>query len=561
MTDQLELVLLFFWHLVLTGLPGAAACLFAAHRGVKQVPVLLGIALAGSAAAGLLAFWLFYADPLIGETYAFLAVGGSALLVGFLLWGRKIDGEILRGLATPALLWVFGSAFLLFLGFVHGIGDPLPTSTARFSHPLPADNAFPFWYADWFFRNGHEIDPPILATWHFSDRPPLQVGYALMQMPFGWREDGLDYQVMGVILQQLWIVGLWALLLAAGIGRVTRTLTMVAVLLSGLVFVNGFFVWPKLLPAALLLAAAALTLTPLWRELRNNAWAAALIAALVGLALLGHGSTVFGFLALVVVVAFRGLPSLRWVVVALAVGVALMAPWMAYQRLVDPSGDRLVKQTLAGAGEADQRGVLEAIADAYGKAGVDGTIDYKLSNFSEMIGFERARAAYEALPDQATLTDYVRTTRSVGFFHLLLSLGLLLLAPLAMAVGWKRRDRRPQEWNLALVCFTVFAVGAVAWGLLSFGNLAGRTVLHVSSYLLPLLAMVGAVAGLRAVFPRFALAWVGLNALLGLVLYAPALDPPPGTAYSLFAAILAAAALAAFVVVPMRGGRLRTQEK
>ena len=84
------------------------------------------------------------------------------------------------------------------------------------------------------------------------------------QHPFGWDASQLDYQVLGVVLQQLWIVGLWALLVAARVGRVTRALAMVAVLVSDLAIVNGFFVWPKLLPAAMLLAAAALVMTPLW---------------------------------------------------------------------------------------------------------------------------------------------------------------------------------------------------------------------------------------------------------------------------------------------------------
>ena len=39
-------------HLVLTGLPGVAAVLFAARRGVGSVPVLLAIALAASGVAG-----------------------------------------------------------------------------------------------------------------------------------------------------------------------------------------------------------------------------------------------------------------------------------------------------------------------------------------------------------------------------------------------------------------------------------------------------------------------------------------------------------------------------
>ena len=105
--------------------------------------------------------------------------------------------------------------------------------------------------------------------------------------------------MLGVVLQQLWIVGLWALLRGGegrpghpGSGRWSRCLV------SDLAIVNGFFVWPKLLPAAMLLAAAALVVTPLWSQLRRNLWAAALIATLCALAMLGHGASVFGIIPL-----------------------------------------------------------------------------------------------------------------------------------------------------------------------------------------------------------------------------------------------------------------------
>lgn len=560
---ELELLILLGWHLALTALPGAAACLFAAHLGVRQVPVLLAIALAVSALAGLLGFWFFFADPLVGETYAYLVIGGSALLLGFLLWERKVEGRLLRSLATPALLWALGSAFLLFLGFIHGGSDaPLSTSATRFSHAMPGDNLIPIFYADWFFENGHRGTPPTAFGWHFSDRPPLQVGFALLQRPFGWDAAGRHYQVMGVVLQQLWIVGLWALLLAGGVGRATRALTMAAVLLSGLALVNGFFVWPKMLPTALLLAAAALTITPLWKQLRSSLWAAALIAALVGLAFLSHGSAVFGAIALAAVAAWRGLPGRRWLGVAAAVVIVLVASWSAYQRYDDPPGNRLTKWTLAGViEEDDERGTMEAILDSYGEAGVRGAIDHKVDNFEEMVGIGATRTAFRVAAEDGSLDFYVRTVRDVSFFYLLPSLWLLLLGPPLIAAGWKRRGERPREWRFALTCFAAFGVGVVAWGLISFGNLAARTVIHVGSYLIPLLAVCGIVAGMRAVFPRLALAIVGLNALLGLVIYAPALNPPPDSAYSPLAAILCAAALAAFGTVAIRGGRRRTQEK
>ncbi len=546
-----ELLLLLAAHLLLTGLPFAAAALLAARKGVGSVPVLLAIGLAASGTTALLGFWTYYADPVVGETFSYLLFGGSALLVGWLLVDGGIDRALLGQLALPLALWGLGSAFLVFLGFVHGGTEtPLATATIRFSHPLPSDNQIPLFYTEWFFDHGHAGRPPIFpGEWHFSDRPPLQVGYGLSQHPFGWDAKGLSYQVMGVVLQQLWIVGLWALMLAAGLNRLTRGLTVFAILLSSLAIVNGFFVWPKLLPAAMLLGVAALVMTPLWARLRTSLWAAALIAALCGVAMLGHGSSVFGLIPLAAVAAYRGLPSWRWLGVAALVGIVFMASWSAFQKYEDPPGNRLAKWTLAGEPAIDDRGTLETVVDAYREEGVGGTLHNKGQNFATISGGTMAPRAIEAGFDTGNLSDVVRAFRAIFFFYLVPSMGLLLLVPFAMAL--RRRSRGSPEFGFALTCFAVAFIGTIVWALLVFGNSNDRTVLHISSYLVPILGMTGAVAGLRAVFPRFAVLYVGIAAALSLALYAPVLDQLPGTEYSVTAAILAAAALAAFATLAL----------
>ena len=76
-----KLLLILAAHLALTGLPGVAATLYAARRGLSQVPVLLAIGLAASGAAAILAFWAYYANREIGETYSYFLLSGSVLLV------------------------------------------------------------------------------------------------------------------------------------------------------------------------------------------------------------------------------------------------------------------------------------------------------------------------------------------------------------------------------------------------------------------------------------------------------------------------------------------------
>jgi hypothetical protein len=554
---QGELLLLLAIHLVLTGLPGVAAALYLASRGERREPVLLASFLAASGAAAMLVFWAFYGSHELGQTASFLVAFGSLALGGWSLYEGRIERDLLRRLAVPLGLWALGSAFLVYLGFLHGgSGEAVGMSSTRFSGPLPSDNDIPHFFSDWFYFHGHHGTPPIFpGEWLASDRPPLQIAYSNYERTFGWDNIGLHYQVMGVVLQQLWIVGLWALLVAGRAGRVTRGLAMLTVLLSDIAIVNGFFVWPKLLPAAMLLGAAALVITPLWSEVRRSLWGAALLAALLGLGLLGHGASVFGVIPLVIIALARGLPNWRWIGIGILVGALFMAPWSAYQRWGDPPGNRLTKWFLGGDIAVDKRSTGEAIVDGYRQAGFGGTLHDKGQNFVQIFGGGPMATNVKQVFEAGDFEAAIRPIRSILFYYLLPSLGLLLAGPVAMAIGYRRRGRDPDEWGLALWCLAVFGIGAVAWGLIMFGGSAAQSVIHQGSYLLPVIGIAGSAVGLRATFPRFAIWWLGLNAVLMLVVYAPAFDPPEGSSYSFASGLIAAAALAAFCVVSLRPGR------
>jgi hypothetical protein len=554
-----ELLLQLAAHLVLTALPAVAAALFLASRGERRIPILLIAALAASGAGGLLAFWIYYGSHTLGQTWSFLLAFGSALATGWILYDGKVPRDVLRRLSVPLALWMLGSAFIVFLGFIHGGADAaLGTSSTRFEQQLPADNDIPLFFAEWFYAHAHHGTPAVFpGEWLASDRPPLQSGYVVSQLPFHFNGAELNYEVLAVCLQQLWIVGLWALLLAARAGRLTKALAMITVLVSDLAIVNGFFVWPKLLPAAMLLAAAALIMTPLWHEVKGKLWAGALIAALFGLAMMGHGSSVFAIVPLALVAAFRGLPSWRWLGVALAVFIVVMAPWSAYQKYGDPPGNRLLKWQIGGVVELDGRGTRETIEDSYREAGVGGTIHNKAENFVVVLGggpfvdYVSHAVSDVGKGDWATA---VQEMRWALFYYFLPSMGLLLLGPLAMLYG-RRRTRRggaAADWKLARESLIVVAAGLVFWCLLMFGNGAARTVVHQGSYALPIIGMVAGIAGLRAVFPR-AGAWItGVWAAFMLGLYVPELTPPEGTSYSFGAIVVAAACLAGYCFVALR---------
>jgi hypothetical protein len=559
-----ELIAGLIAHGVLIGLPGVAAVLLAMRRGLKSVPLLIGVGLLASGAVSYLAFWAYYGSPSIGETWDFLILGGSLLAIGFCWREGGLDRHILGQLATPLLLWILGSAFIIFFGFLHGgANNPIPMSALRFSGQLPSDNDIPRYFAEWFATHGHQHPPEYPGEWLFSDRPPLQVGYVLAQRGFFHTEHGLHYQIICVIEQCLWIPAMWAVLVAVPLRRLTRTVAMLAAMFCDIAIVHGFFVWPKLSAAAFLLAALAVILSPQWRDDRRDWRVAVLIGGLLGLSMLSHGSSVFGVVPLVIFAAFRGIPSWRWIAAAIAGLLLFYVPWSAYQHWADPPGNRLLKWQLGGETEINSEGTLEAIENGYSREGVNGTIDLKEENFEEMVGWPRTKNELETGIDDLEAGKpglALANLRWDRFFSLFPFLGLALLGPIAMIVAWlvkKKRDpegwRDPDEWRFALLCFAFFAIACVTWGLLLFGTPEARTTIHVGSLAVPLLGLVGCIVGMRSVYPRLGVALAIVNAALVLLIYAPSLTPPEGTSYSDLNGLLTAASVFGIVWVLFRG--------
>jgi hypothetical protein len=576
MTDLRVLGLLVF-HFVLIGLPILAAMLVAARRGVGQTALLLAIGLAVSGVLALATFYAYLGGQVLGEVLSYLVPLASIAAIGFLWREGMIGREQLGEIGLPLALWGSGCLFIVFLGFFHGGTDsPIAYSSTRFSGQLPSDNDIPRFYTEWFFAHGGRGTPPIYPpSWLVSDRPPLQIGYELGQRPWFWNSDSIDYELIGVGLQQLWILGLWALLSAAGVSRLTKALAMITVLFSDVAIVNGFFVWPKMLPTAMVLAAAALVMTPLWAKGRRDWRVGVLAAALAGLAMMGHGSSVFALLPLALYALWRGLPSWAWIGAAIATAIVVMAPWSAYQKYGDPPGSRLDHWMIAGqtavvepeggsdaldlsSGEGStDESTLEAIESSYGEVGLGGAIHNKAENFVTMVGggpgVHYAKTAVEEIA-HGHFGKALENVRWILFFYLLPSLGLLLLVPLIMLFSRDRRERAPPEWDFAVHLYAILAAGAVLWGLILFGNTPSRTVVHQGSYFLPVIGLVAGVVGLRAIYPRFANWFVSIAAGLMLILYIPAVGQTYGSVgYSVLAALFAAIAAAAFCLLALRG--------
>jgi hypothetical protein len=552
-SDDLELLAGLVAHCALIALPIVAAMLVAAKKGLRDPVVILGLGLLASGASALLSFGAYYAAPSIGIAWDWCLLVASMAAILLCLRGGLPDPAALEILGTPLVLWVLGTSFVVFLGFLHGgVHEAVNTPAVRFSQQLPSDNDIPRYFTEWFAAHGHAGPPPVYpGGWLMSDRPPLQIGYMLSQHAFVNTAQVLHYELIGVALQQLWIIGMWALLVAARVTARARALAMGAAMISDVAIINGFFVWPKLLAAAFLLAGLALVLSPSWSRYRRDPRVGALLGGLLAMAMLSHGSSVFGVVGLVAFVVIRGVPGWRWIVAAVLIGGITYAPWIAYQHYADPPGNRLLKWQLGGEPEISQEGTLDTIANGYGKAGVGGTLRNKEVNFEEIVGILDVPHDTEIFVESVEAGDFksaVAAVRAARFFSLFAFLGVFLLSPILMLLR-RRRRRAAADWEFALRGFAFVAISCVAWGLLLYGGSEAVTEIVVGSLAVPLVALCACVVGLHSVYPRLAAAMVAANVLFVLVLYAPALQPAPGSTYSPALAVLAAAVLVLIAMV------------
>ena len=324
------------------------------------------------------------------------------------------------------------------------------------------------------------------------------------------------------------------MLVAARLRRLTIGLAMFAALASDVAILHGFYVWPKLIAAAFLLAALALVISPRWEEWRRDWRVGALLGALLALGMLAHGASIYGIIPLALIAAFRGLPSWRWIGAAAAgrhrddgllVGLpelrrpARQPPGQVASRRASP------KSTTAAASRRSSTATAKPASTA--RSTTSGT-----TSRTSPASPGRRRHRQHLRRDRATaiLSRRSVSIRLYRFFELLPLLGLLLIGPVAMAIRRRRRESEA-DWSFALTGFVYVGIGLLLLGPAPVGHPGALERDHPRRHArdpadrdLP-----PAWPGWRPSRPRLAIAVVALNALLVLVVYTPSLTPLPGT--------------------------------
>lgn len=413
-----------------------------------------------------------------------------------------------------------------------GETQPLATAAMRFSHDLPADNQLPFLVAQGL-RAG-AMPRPLFIEWLSSDRPPLQTGIYLATAAWWPGNQAFNYQIASVFAQCLSLIGVVMFMVCARARPAALFAALIGLSICGFFLVNAFFVWPKLLSAAFSLVIAAYALTDWPQGQRENRAAPMLIGAASALALLSHGAAIFGIIGICLAMLVRILagrasfPGARFIAIALCCAALVYTPWLAYQKWIDPGGDRLLKFHLAGVEEVDPRPTAEVVSGAYRQIGWPGALRNKVKNVQQAFTAPNASltSAVNSLGDTLMgdtkrARDSARFVRGEQFFFILPALGLFVLGPLIW-LGYAvlriaARIRKSPDMEIGAFGWLACVLGTSVWAVTLFDG--GSAVLHTSGYVLFFLAVCGTCIIAAAWSRWLALGLASANASLTSVVY------------------------------------------
>jgi hypothetical protein len=499
---------------LLFGVLWLAATRLLAPRNLVPAPWLPLLSAGVVAALGHLAFWAYFAHPSAGIVFALLLLLGA-----FVLWVRAAPpspAAAAEAAAVARLAVLIGFFYLALFHLLPSSLDFYQLAANRFRTELPTDNELPHAVASRLYA-GEPLRQKA-ADWLSSDRPPLQSGWQLLTWPVLALLDVAPRPASGTAalwLQLAWVAAAYGLLRTLQLNPRRAAAWVAVIALSGFFLQNTTFTWPKLSASAFACGAFALWVLPTPGVPRRRALLVG--AGLAALGWLSHGGIAFSFLALVPWILWRCWRGewRGWLAAALVFG-ALSAPWLAYQKLYDPPGNRLLKWHLGGQVPKDARGTWQTIRENYAALSGREIWAHKLKNLELQIS-----GRWEAL----TELEFPEATdrRNQEFFVTSRALTWWLFGLALVPVVWRRLATapglRPALARSHAALFAWVAVTIPLWCLLLFEG--GQAVIHQGSYAAMLGAFVLLSAWYELAHRRWILAIAGCQAISLVTTWAP----------------------------------------
>jgi hypothetical protein len=492
---SIALVPLYLLYFALFLTPGLVLATLWMQRFPLHPALTLGLATVFNALLGYLAFWLYFFNQAVG-------IGASVLLllatVGY--WVQWARGKVAirpawsADTVIPTLLMLVVGLLYLAVLFMTQAGDILSTHAGvRFFSGFPPDNILPHMVAEKLYAG--QSPKGLFDEWLSSDRPPLQTGMVLLQRPvafFGGHDIQLHYQLLCTMLQTTWIAALWAVCRMLCLAGWQIAIVSSFAIFSGFFLFNSVYVWPKLIAATLMVFAFAVLQPCLYERRRPTTLETGLAGCAAGLGMMGHGGVVFTIPAIaLMLIRPRNFPAVKPIIVGCLLFSLMLAPWMAYQKLYEPPGNRLLKWHLAGVVKIDDRTFSQALKDSYGQLSLSKIAQNKWDNLKTLMN-----NPYVTLPE----SEKPYNARRQEFFHTLPALSVLNVGWLIwLLLPWAKQVRQRISVQRGHLVLGVGVASLLVWVLMMFGPFT--TIVHQGSYANMLLLGIG-LANLISQLPK-----------------------------------------------------------
>jgi hypothetical protein len=477
-----------------------AGTLAVKHRYLPQ-QFVVAAAFACIAVLYYIVFFVSIVDPNLGRwvNYLIYAAGWGLALFGLLHVKRLFNNKILLAyVVVPVMIiTVFAGYYSMVLTSCR-INVPgaqkHDNSTYCNIHMLPGDNALPYQYAQ---NIANKKADALISDWKLADRPPVQIGAGLgvIYLSRDMLATQSAYQAIATFLQLSWVAAGFGILITFGVKLYKTMIAIGFMSMSGFIYLNSIFVWPKFFAASLVAMGCALLLDT---ENKNYKRYAITAAVAMGLGLLIHDGVTFTILGVLAVLAIlyikrylakpnkqgkRSALPFRPLVIGGVAALLLVGPWMLYKSQ-NTTSDHLIKWHFAGVVQTDNRSTARTIIDSYQKLSFHEWYQGRLENIKMLVvpiernalpgGIKTLGLSRPALKNaHKSLSNWFEQN---DFYIVFFAFGLFNVGWLAV---WLKNNRR-HVTALEKRLLTAVAISIVVWVIVMF--LPRSTVLHQGSY-------------------------------------------------------------------------------
>lgn len=355
-------------------------------------------------------FWFSLFNNIFGYIYYALIIFFTYCFIFHL--NKKEIVALGNNFNYPLLLTFITGIIYISIYYAKGSIVNIENTAASLWHNLPIDNAIPRLFADAICAGDDPRNILKSLEWTSSDRPPLQACFILLYKPLEliFPFDKLTFSyISGFVFNLLWIPAVWFF---AGLFRCdnkSKTFILLILISTPFFVINSMYTWPKLGAASFII----LSLVFLFKRKIpfNYDYFTSLI--LFCFAWLSHGGVAISIFPLILICFFiKKVPNTKIIIYCLTLLFVVLLPWILYQKVYDPPGNRLLKWHIAGVIDVDSRGFLEALYQSYKNTGVTENIKRIYSNLKLLYGNTFSSFNVFKIPHENRLFDFFYFSRS-----------------------------------------------------------------------------------------------------------------------------------------------------